>query len=134
MDKYLIYKKYIKSYKILFFQEIFELIFGIITLTIATKIGKLDNFFDFIHSLSIDGNEIGIFLSLVIDQFLIYSIQITIADIFSPFHVFLMNILKYFIIFFFTLIEYDLDIKAILLTIVCIITCLLMILIFIEII
>ena len=134
MYKYLIYKKYIKSYEILFFQGIIQFILGVITLTITTKIDKLDNFFDFIHSLSIDGKEIGIFIALIIDQFLIYSTQITIIDIFSPFHVFLMNILNEFILFFFQIKEYDGDIKVIISTIVCIVICLIMILIFIEII
>ena len=134
MYKYLIYKKYIKSYEILFFQGIAQIIFGIISLTITTKIGKIDNFFDFIHSLSIDGKEIGIFIALIIDQFLIYSTQITIIDIFSPFHAFLMNILNEFFLFFFMIKEYDGNLRIIISTIVCIIICLVMILIFIEII
>ena len=134
MYKYLIHKKYIKSYEILFFQGIFELVLGVITLIITTKFDELDNFFDFIHSLSLEGKEIGILIALIIDQFFIYSIQITIIDIFSPFHVFLTNILNEFILFFFQIKEYDGDIKVIISTIVCIVICLIMILIFIEII
>ena len=134
MYKYMINKKYIKSYEILFFQGIAQIIFGIIILTITTKINKLDNFFDFIHSLSIDRKEIAIFIALIINQFLIYSIQITIIDIFSPFHAFLMNILNEFFLFFFMIKEYDGNLRIIISTIVCIIICLVMILIFIEII
>ena len=134
MYKYLIHKKYMKSYQILFFQGIFEFILGVITLIITTKFDRLDNFYAFIHSLYLDGKEIGIFIALIIDQFLIYSIQITIIDIFSPFHVFLLNILKEFILFFFMIDKYNSNLKVIISTIVSIIICLIMILIFIEII
>ena len=130
MYKYLIHKKYIKSYEILFFQGIFEFILGVITLIITTKIGKVDIFFDFIHSL--DGKEIAILIALIIDQFIVYSIQITIIDIFSPFHVFLLNILKEFILFFLSIDRYNSNLKVIISTIVSIIICLIMILIFIE--
>jgi len=134
MYKYLMHKKYIKSYEILFSQGIIEFIFGVITLIITTKINKLDNFLDFIHSLSNDGKEIAIFIALIIDQFLVYSIQITIIDIFSPFHVFLLNILTEFILFFFMINRYDGNLKVIITTIVSTIICFAMILIFIEII
>ena len=134
LDKYLIHKKYINSYEILFSQGIIEFILGVITLTITTKINKLDNFFDFIHSLSNNGKEIVIFVALIIDQFFVYAVQITVIDIFSPFHVFLMKIINEFILFFSTIDKNINNIKVLILTLVCIVTCLLMILIFIEII
>ena len=134
LDKYLIHKKYINSYEILFSQGIIEFILGLITLTITTKINKLDNFFDFIHSLSNNGKEIVIFVVLIIDQFFVYAVQITVIDIFSPFHVFLMKIINEFILFFSTIDKNINNIKVLILTLVCIVTCLLMILIFIEII
>ena len=134
LDKYLIHKKYINSYEILFSQGIIEFILGLITLTIATKINKMDNFFDFIHSLSNNGKEIVIFVALIIDQFFVYAVQITVIDIFSPFHVFLMKIINEFILFFSTIDKNINNIKVLILTLVCIVTCLLMILIFIEII
>ena len=134
LDKYLIHKKYINSYEILFSQGIIEFILGVITLTITTKINKLDNFFDFIHSFSNNGKEIVIFVALIIDQFFVYAVQITVIDIFSPFHVFLMKIINEFILFFSTIDKNINNIKVLILTLVCIVTCLLMILIFIEII
>ena len=130
--KYMMYKKYIKAYEILFFQGIIETILGVITLIITTKIGKIDNFFDFIRSL--DGKEIGIFIALIVNQFIVYSIQITVIDIFSPFHVFLLNILEEFFLFFFMIKSYNSNLKLIITNIVCIIICLVLILIFIEII
>ena len=132
LDKYLIYKKYIKAYKILFFQGIIEFILGLITLIVTTKLDEVDNFFDFIRDL--DGKEIGLFISFIILHFLVYSAKITIVDIFSPFHVFLMNILKEFILSFFMDRRNESSIKLTILTLVCIIICLIMILIFIEII
>ena len=134
LDKYLIHKKYINSYEILFSQGIIEFILGVITLTITTKINKLDNFFDFIHSFSNNGKEIVIFVALIIDQFFVYAVQITVIDIFSPFHVFLMKIINEFILFFSTIDKNINNIKVLILTLVCIVTCLIMILIFIEII
>ena len=132
LDKYLIYKKYIKAYEILFFQGIIEFILGLITLIVTTKIDEVDNFFDFIRDL--DGKEIGLFISFIVLHFLVYTIIITIVDIFSPFHVFLMNILKEFILSFFMDRRNESSIKLTILTLVCIIICLIMILIFIEII
>ena len=71
---------------------------------------------------------------MIICKFFIYTIQITIIDIFSPFHVFLLNILNEFIQFFIMIDEYDSDLRVILSTIVVIVVCFVMILIFIEII
>ena len=48
--KYIMLKKYIKSYEILTFEGFIELILGIITLIITTNIGYLDNFNDYIMS------------------------------------------------------------------------------------
>ena len=126
----MMYKKYIKAYEILFFQGIIETILGVITLIITTKIGKIDNFFDFIRSL--DGKEIGIFIALIVNQFIVYSIQITVIDIFSPFHVFLINVLEEFILFFFLIKKHNSNLKLIITNIICIIICLVLMLIFIE--
>ena len=134
MYKYLIYKKYIKSYEILCIQGIIEFFFGIITFTITSCIGKIDNFSEFINDIKENKKEIAILILLIINQFFVYSIEITIVDMFSPFHVFLENILKEFILFFFMIELYKSNPKVIVLTIVCIIICLIMILIFIEII
>ena len=132
MHKYLIYTKYIQPYEILFIQGIIEFILGVITLIITTKFDEIDNFFDFIQSL--DRKEIGLIIAMIICQFFIYSIQIKIIDIFSPFHVFLLDILNDFIQFFIMIDKFDSNLRIIISTIVCIIVCFVMILIFIEII
>ena len=98
--KFFMIKKSIKSYTILFFQGLNELILGIIILVLSTK------YFDFIDSYKdyfkdLDGKEIGIFISLIIIHFLTYLIIYIIIDIFTPFHIILLNILTEIIISFF---------------------------------
>ena len=67
--KFFMIKKSIKSYVILFFQGIIELILGIIILAISTKFyPKLDDFIAYIKD--IDSREIFIFFSLIINNFL----------------------------------------------------------------
>ena len=80
-------KKFIKSYEILFFQGLI----GIITLIITTKIYEtFDSFNEYINDL--DGAEIGIFIGLMFTNFITYLIYYIIIDIFTPFHIFLLNI------------------------------------------
>ena len=130
MYKFLMHKKYIKSYEILFIEGIIEFTLGIITLAITTKIGVLDNYYDFIDQL--DKKEINLFILLTFIQFLLYSFEIIIIDIFSPFHVFLVNVIREFIIFF---IFFDTDnLAASIFVIFLIFICIFMILVFIEII
>ena len=96
--KYLIEKKLIISYEILFFEGLFDFLFGIITLIITTKIGVLDNFWDFIDQ--IDKKEILLIMAITVVQFLLYSIEMVIIDMFSPFHILLINIIREYILYF----------------------------------
>ena len=92
-------KKFIKSYVILFFQGLIELILGIISLVITTKYFKsFDNFFSFIENL--DKLEIFILLSLILFNFLTYLTIFIIIDIFTPFHILLLKILSYMVTLF----------------------------------
>ena len=91
-------KKSIKSYRILFFQGLIELILGIITLSITTKyFPELDSFFIFIEG--IDGKEIFRFVSLIFINFITFVTIFIILDIFTAFHIFLLNIISEIIIF-----------------------------------
>ena len=128
--KYYIHKKYIKSYEILFIEGIIEFILGIITLVITTSIGVLDNYYDFIEQL--DKNELTILFFLTLIQFLLYTFQIIIIDLFSPFHVFLLKIITEFILFF-GFYE-NINVWTSILIVFCIFICIFMILVFIEII
>ena len=98
MYKYLMDKKYIISYEILFIEGLIEFILGIITLIITTNIGAIDNFWDFIDQ--IDTSEIIFLIVLTLIQFLLYLVEIIIIDMFSPFHILLINIIREYIIFF----------------------------------
>ena len=123
-------KKYIKSYEILPFEGLIELILGIITLIITTNIGYLDNFNDFIYNLNI--KEIFLLILLIVCNFAFYLIEAIIIDIFSPFHVFLIRILLQIIYNFINLKENDLI--TFIITIIFTLICLFTILVFIEII
>ena len=91
--KFFMLKKFIKSYIILFFQGLIELILGIIILIIATNYyPKLDNFKTYIDG--IDGKEIAIFCSLVVINFATFLTIYIIIDLFTPFHIFLLNIVS----------------------------------------
>ena len=97
--KFIMIKKFIKSYEILFFQGLIELILGIISLVITTKYFKsFDNFFSFIENL--DKLEIFILLSLILFNFLTYLTIFIIIDIFTPFHILLLKILSYMVTLF----------------------------------
>ena len=98
MYKYLMDRKYIITYEILFMEGLIEFFFGVITLIITTSIGAVDNFWDFIEQ--IDSNEIIFLIILTLIQFLLYLVEIIIIDMFSPFHILLINIVREYIIFF----------------------------------
>ena len=90
-------KKSIKSYGILFFQGLIELILGIIVLSITTKYcPELDSFFIFIEG--IDSKEILLFVSLIFINFITFLTIFIILDIFTSFHIFLLNIISEIII------------------------------------
>ena len=96
--KFFMIKKFIKSYEILFFQGLIEVVIGIITLIITTIIYEtFDSFNEYINDL--DGAEIGIFIGLMFTNFITYLIYYIIIDIFTPFHIFLLNILSQILIF-----------------------------------
>ena len=98
--KFFMIKKYIKSYAILFFQGLVELILGIIFLFIATKyINSFENYEEYFQNLN--GKEIAFFITLMIIHFLAYLTIFIIIDIFTPFHIFLLNIISKVIISFF---------------------------------
>ena len=128
--KYIMLKKFVKSYEILSFEGLIELILGIITLIITNKIGYQKNFSDFIDKL--DSKEIILYVLTIIISF-IYSLSImTIIDTISPIHVILTDILLELIKYFIDLNENDL--LTSILTIIFILICLFAIFVFIEVI
>ena len=127
--KYFMIKKFIKSFEILFYEGIFETIIGIITLIITTKIGKIDNFFDFQKNSNYKDNLV--LISLIIFNFATYLLKYIVIDLFTPFHAFLITMLS-LIISFLT----DMDFKEIttILALIFFIVGLLLVLIYIEVI
>jgi len=103
--KYLMLKKFIKSYEILFFRGIIVTVLLIITLIITTKIGKIDNFLDFCENSG--AKEIIIFISMIIINFIYYLFFLIIIDIFSPFHLILVNFIADSLTFFYYITSYD---------------------------
>ena len=87
--KYLMTKKFVKSFEILFYEGIFESVIGIIILIITKKINIINNFFDYYHSLNT--KEIIVFILLIICDFGTYLIKIIVVDLFSSFHAFLIT-------------------------------------------
>ena len=80
--KFIMLNKFIKSFIILSFQG----------LVITTKYFKdFDNFFSYIEGLS--SSEIALFFGLILVNFLTYLTIYIIIDIFTPFHIFLLNII-----------------------------------------
>ena len=128
--KYMMHIKFIKCYEILFYEGLIELPLSIIILIITTKIGYIDNFWDYYEQL--DSNEVIIFIFITIINFIISLSMCVVDDIFSPFHVFLITILSELILAFINISESDIKISII--SIILYIIILLMILIFIEII
>ena len=128
--KYLMDKKNIISYEIIFAEGLIMVVFCIVTLIITTKLGVIDNFFDFING--VDQTEIYVFISLTLIQFILYSIEIIVINMFSPTHILLIYIIKDFLIVFIYL---DDKLPLILYVVFCIgiSCCILMILVFTEI-
>ena len=96
--KFLMDKKYIISYEILVYEGIIEFILGVIILIITTSLNYLDNFWDFVND--VDATEIALLVLLTLIQFLLYLSQIIVIDKFSPFHVFLITVIRDLIFFF----------------------------------
>ena len=131
--KFFMIKKFIKSYEILFYQGVYELVFGIITLEITTKYFKqFDNFYSYIDGL--EGKEIGRFISLVFINFIKFFTIFINIEIFRPFHIFLLDILAGIIISFFDNDLSKFDVSLSIAYFVLLIICIFMILVFIEII
>ena len=131
--KFFMIKKFIKSYEILFYQGVYELVFGIITLAITTKYFKqFDNFYSYFDGL--EGKEIGRFISLVFINFIKFFTIFINIEIFGPFHIFLLDILAGIIISFFDNDFSEFDVSISIAYFVLLIICIFMILVFIEII
>ena len=126
--KFMMLKKFIKSYEIFFYQGLIELALSIISLIITTNIGYLDNFYEFIDNL--DKKEILFVLFILLTEFMYNLSLLLIIDIFSPFHVFLIDVFSELLSYCFYLNENEL-ISSIFTIIICLI-CLFMLLIFIE--
>ena len=95
--KFFMYKKFIKSYAIFTFQGLIELTLGIIILVISTKyFTAFNSYIDFFKD--IDRLEIAMFCILVFFHFLAYMTVGIVIDIFTPFYLFLINILSDIII------------------------------------
>ena len=130
--KFFMIKKSIKSYGILSFQGLIELILGVIILAITTMhYPKLDDFNRYIAN--INRKEIAIFCSLIVINFLTFLTIFIIIDIFTPFHIFLLNILSE-IITGFIIGTYSSETYKAILYCIFIIICIFMVLVFIEII
>ena len=93
LNKYYMLYKYMKSYEILFIQGLIILVLSIITLIITTKIGRIDNFWDYYENL--DKTEIIIFISLSLIYFISGILTLIIIDIFSPFYFFVINLFHF---------------------------------------
>ena len=131
--KFFMIKKFIKSYEILFYQGVYELVFGIITLAITTKYFKqFDNFYSYFDGL--EGKEIGRFISLVFINFIKFFTIFINIEIFGPFYIFLLDILAGIIISFFDNDFSEFDVSISIAYFVLLIICIFMILVFIEII
>ena len=133
-NKFIMVNKFIKSYVILFFQGIIELVLGIISLVITTKYFKnFDNFFLYIEDLN--KSEIFFFFGLILANFVTYLTIYIIIDIFTPFHIFLLTILSDMIILIIEDgLDFSEDIHASIMYIFFVIIGIFMILVFIEII
>ena len=93
--KFFMFKKFIKSFEILSLQGLIELILGIIVLIITTTCyPKFDNFKIFKENLEKSKEEKIIFCSLLLTNFFTSLTIFIILDIFTPFHILLLNILS----------------------------------------
>ena len=134
--KYLMHIKYMISYEILFYEGVFELALGIITYIITTSINKLDNFIDFCKEIKENPLQVLVIIGLIIINLLYNTFLFIIIDAFSPFHIFLSNVLSEFIVFIYAFFEFNenYDYTKIILGFILLILCLFMILVYIEII
>ena len=134
--KYFMHIKYMISYEILFYEGVFELALGIITYIITTSINKLDNFIDFCKEIKENPLQVLVIIGLIIINFLYNTFLFIIVDAFSPFHIFLSNVLSEFIVFIYAFFEFNenYDYTKMILGFVLLILCLFMILVYIEII
>ena len=134
--KYFMHIKYMISYEILFYEGVFELALGIITYIITTSINKLDNFIDFCKEIKENPLQVLVIIGLIIINFLYNTFLFIIIDAFSPFHIFLSNVLSEFIVFIYAFFEFNenYDYTKIILGFILLILCLFMILVYIEII
>ena len=128
LNKYYMLYKYMKSYEILFIQGLIILVLSIITLIMTTKIGRIDNFWDYYENL--DKTEIIIFISLSLIYFISGILTLIIIDIFSPFYLLLADNAQDIMFFFYSLNE--LDLLIILCYIVFLVISMFMVLVFIE--
>ena len=93
--KFFMIKKFIKSYEILSFQGLIEFILGIIILAITTICyPKLDDFNTYREKINESGLEKAMFCLLIFINFLTFLTIFIILDIFTPFHILLLNILS----------------------------------------
>ena len=130
--KFFMIKKSIKSYGILSFQGLIQLILGVIMLAITSKFcPELDNFETYFMGIS--RGEIAIFCGLIAINFLTFLIIFIIIDMFTPFHIFLLDILSEIITGFFEQ-TYKLEIYKEVLYYIFIIIVIFMVLVFIKII
>ena len=98
MFKYYMIIKYIHTYEIMFFQGLIESILGIITLIVTTKLGVIDDFFDFKNNVK--SKEIIILVSWIITNFVHMTILYKTIEIFNQFYLFIFALLPEYIIFF----------------------------------
>ena len=98
LDKYLMFIKYIKPNEILFANGIIVLVLSIITLIITTKVGNVDNFWDYIYNLDI--KEVFIFIGLIFIYFFDSLFILLIIYLFSPIHILLTDFVSDIINFF----------------------------------
>ena len=128
--RYMMIKKYVISFEIMFYQGIIELILSIVLLIITTKIGQIDDFWDYYNNLNTE--VILIFVSLVITEFLYNLSTYIIIEKLSQFHVLLLQTLAELLVYIIYIQVKDNLIISIF-TIIIIILCIIMVLIFIEI-
>ena len=130
--KFFMFKKFIQKYEILFFQGLIELVLGIITLIIITHyFGYIDSYYTYFDGL--DDYEIGLFIGLIFVHFATYLTIFIIIDLFTPFHIFLLDTLSQTITYFFC-IDFEKYIYSTITSIIILVVCIFMILVFIEII
>jgi len=130
MLRYYMVIKYIQTYEIMFFQGLIESILGIITLIVTTKLGVIDDFFDFKNSAN--PKEIIILVSWIIINFVYMTIFYKTIEIFNQFYIFISVLLSEYIMFFVKINNYK--IYQIIINIFLMLICSFMILVFVEII